>query len=200
MNKLSNDRYMRRISAERYIEQLRAEVYPIALIKFLLNKRRIMNYFSKAASRDFNPKFKFDLDIENCEACKQKKDQGMLCRQHTSIQRVMNADAVAYDLDTYTYIYQNEIYRMVGKKLVIVYCPHPKLISGEITDSKVRKINPITVEDPNLEGLPQYNRTCEFISSQLLDQHVACWFNNEFSIVTIPADRNGQNWCLFPNR
>ena len=76
MNKLSSDRYMRRISAERYIEQLRAEVYPIALIKFLLNKRRIMNYFSKAASRDFNPKFKFDLDIENCEACKQKKDQG----------------------------------------------------------------------------------------------------------------------------
>jgi len=89
---------------------------------------------------------------------------------------------------------------MVGKRLVIVYCPHPKLISGDITDSKVRKINPITVEDPNLDGLPQYDKVYEFISSKLLDECVSCWFNNEFSIVTIPADRNGQNWCLFPNR
>jgi len=159
------DRYMRRVSAERYIEQLGAEVYPIALIKFLLNKKRIMNYFSKAASKNFNPKFKFDLKTDECKECQQKRDQGMFCRQHTSIQRVLNADEVMYDLDTYTYIYQNEIYRMVGNKLVIVYCPHTKLISGGITDSKVRKINPITVEDPDLEDLPEYNKVHKFISS-----------------------------------
>jgi len=200
MNKLSSERYVRRVSAERYIEQLGATVYPITLIKFLLNKRKIMTYFTKAADKSFNPKFKFDLDYEGCEVCQEKKSEGILCRQHTSIQRVLTADAVAFDLDTNTFLYQNEIYRMVGDRLVIVYCPHPKLISGEITDSKVRKINPITVEDSKLEGLPQYNKICEFLSSELLDQFMGCWFNNEFSLVTIPADRNGQNWCLFPNR
>jgi hypothetical protein len=105
-----------------------------------------------------------------------------------------------YDLDTNTYFYKNEIFRMVGKRLVIVYCPHPKLISGDITDSKVRKINPITIEDPELTELPPYERVQEFISSELLDQHLRCWFNHEFSIVTIPRDRNGQDWCLLSNR
>jgi len=200
MQKLTNDRYMRRVSAERYIEQLGANIYPITLVKFLLNKRRIMSYFSKAADKEFNPKFTFGLDYKNCEVCQEKKDEGILCRQHTSIERVLNADLVAFDLDTNTYLYQNEIYRMVGNRLVIVYCPHPKLISGEITDSKVRKVNPITVQDPKLEGLPQYNKVCEFLSSTLMDQFLSCWFNNEFSIVTIPSDLNGQNWCLFPNR
>lgn len=200
MQKLSSDRYMKRLSAERFIEQLGANIYPITLVKFLLNKRRIMSYFSKAADKDFSPKLTFDLDYDDCEVCKEKKDEGILCRQHTSIERVLNANSVAFDLDTNTYLYQNEIYRMVGGRLVIVYCPHPKLISGEITDSKVRKVNPITVEDPTLNGLPQYNKICEFLSSSLMDQFVSCWFNNEFSIVTIPADLNGQNWCLFPNR
>lgn len=200
MQKLTSDRYIKRLSAERYIEQLGATIYPITLVKFLLNKRRIMSYFSKAADKDFSPKLTFNLDYENCEVCQEKKVEEILCRQHTSIERVLTADFVAFDLDTNTYLYQNEIYRMVGNRLVIVYCPHPKLISGEITDSKVRKVNPITVEDPKLDGLPQYNKICEFLSSTLMDQFLSCWFNNEFSIVTIPADLNGQNWCLFPNR
>ena len=89
---------------------------------------------------------------------------------------------------------------MVGNKLVIVYCPHPKLISGEITDSKVRKVNPITVEDEELLGLPQYEKVCEFISSNLMEQYMKCWFNYEFSLVTIPDDRNKSDWCLVPNK
>ena len=44
------------------------------------------------------------------------------------------------------------------------------------------------------------NKDMIFISSDLLDQNMRCWFNNEFSIVTLPADRNGQNWCLVPNK
>ena len=199
MQKLHNDR-LKRLSAEKFIEQLGANIYPITLVKFLLNKRRIMNYFSKAADSDFKPKMTFTINYDECESCQNKKEEGILCRQHTSIERVLTANDVAYDLDTNTYLYQNEIYRMVGKRLVVVYCPHPKLISGEITDSKVRKINPITVEDSNLEGVPQYGRICEFLSSTLMDQFLSCWFNYEFSIVTIPADLNGQNWCLFPNR
>ena len=88
---------------------------------------------------------------------------------------------------------------MVGNRLVIVYCPHPKLITGDISDQKVRKINPITIEDPALKALPEY-KIKQFLSTDLLDKNLRCWFNKEFSIVTIPRDRNGQDWCLVPNR
>lgn len=191
---------MKQISVEKFIEKLGADVYPITIVKFLLNKRRILSYFSKAADESFELRVKYKIDPTDCELCIEKKSDGILCRQHTSIDRVLKAQNVAYDLDTNTYLYRNEIFRMVGKRLVIVYCPHPKLITGEITDSKVRKINPITIEDPELIELPAYPKVCEFISSDLLDKYIRCWFNDEFSLVTIPEDRNGQNWCLVPNK
>ena len=191
---------MEQVSTEKFIEKLSVDIYPITIVKFLLNKRRILSYFKKATEENFEIRVKFKVDHSDCEICKEKAPDGVLCRQHTSIDRVLKANAVALDLDTNTYFYKNEIFRMVGKRLVIVYCPHPKLITGEITDSKVRKINPITIEDPNLLELPPYEKIKEFISSDLLDQNMRCWFNNEFSIVTLPADRNGQNWCLVPNK
>lgn len=191
---------MEQVSSEKFIEKLSVDIYPITIVKFLLNKRRILSYFKKATEENFEIRVKFKVDHSDCEICKEKAPDGVLCRQHTSIDRVLKANAVALDLDTNTYFYKNEIFRMVGKRLVIVYCPHPKLITGEITDSKVRKINPITIEDPELLELPPYEKIKEFISSDLLDQNMRCWFNNEFSIVTLPADRNGQNWCLVPNK
>ena len=191
---------MEQVSTEKFIEKLSVDIYPITIVKFLLNKRRILSYFKKATEENFEIRVKFKVDHSDCEVCKEKAPDGVLCRQHTSIDRVLKANAVALDLDTNTYFYKNEIFRMVGKRLVIVYCPHPKLITGEISDSKVRKINPITIEDPNLLELPPYEKIKEFISSDLLDQNMRCWFNNEFSIVTLPADRNGQNWCLVPNK
>lgn len=191
---------MEQVSAEKFIEKLGVDVYPITIIKFLLNKKKILNYFKKATEKNFEIRIKYTTDDSGCKACQEKIADGVLCRQHTSISRILNANNVAYDLDTNTYFYKNEIFRMVGDKLVIVYCPHPKLINGEITDSKVRKINPITMEDEAIQDLPQYQNIREFISSDLLDQYLRCWFNYEFSIVTIPVDRNGQNWCLVPNR
>jgi len=189
---------MEQISTEKFIEGLGVEIYPITLVKFLLNKRRILSYFNKATSDEIKVTYK--VDSSDCSICKEKASEGFLCRQHTSIERVLSTNEVAYDLDTQTYLYKNEIFRMVGDKLVIVYCPHPKLITGEITDSKVRKINPITVVDPTLTGLPQYEKIKEYLSTHLMDKYLRCWFNNEFSIVTIPADRNRQDWCLVPNR
>lgn len=192
---------MKTISTEKFIESIGADVYPITIIKFLLNKRRIQSYFSKASEKTFEIRgIKYKIDNSDCELCLQKKDEGILCRQHTSINRVLNAQAVLYDLDTNTYFYKNEIFRMIGEKLVIIYCPHPKLIVDDITDSKVRKMNPITIEDSNLKELPKYSNVSEFISSKLLDQHMKCWFNNQFSIVTIPEDRNFSNWCLVSNK
>jgi hypothetical protein len=191
---------MEQVSTEKFIEKLGIDVYPITVVKFLLNRRRIMSYFKKATQDDFEIRVKYTTDHESCEVCKEKEKDGILCRQHTSIERVLTGNHVGYDLDTNTYIYKNEIYRMVGNRLVIVYCPHPKLITGDITDSKVRKINPITIEDPNLTDLPAYEHIHQFISSELLDQYMRCWFNREFSLVTIPNDRNSQNWCLVPNK
>jgi len=191
---------MKQVSVEKFIEKLGADVYPVTIVKFLLNKKRILSYFSKAADEAFELRVKYTVDNSDCLICKEKENEGILCRQHTSIDRVLKAQNVLYDLDTNIYLYRNEIYRMVGKRLVIVYCPHPKLITGDITDAKVRKINPITIEDPKLAAIPAYDKICEFISTDLLDQYLKCWFNNSFSLVTIPEDRNGQNWCLVPNK
>lgn len=190
---------MKLILMEKVIEKLDCEVYPITFIKFLLNKRKVLSYFAKAASRDFEIRVKYKIDPSDCLLCKEKEASGVLCRQHTSIHRVLNANKVAFDLDTNIYFYKNEIFRMVGDRLVIIYCPHPKLINGNITDEKVRKINPITIEDPEMKNLPKYNIVREFISSELIEQYLKCWFNDEFSLATIPHDRNGSNWCLLAN-
>ena len=187
---------MQKIYAEKLLNNLQVDVYPITLVKFLLNKQRIISYFKKATNEKLDVP-KYIIDSSTCEVCKQREN--MLCRQHTSIQRVLNANYVAFDLDTNLYLYKNEIFRIVGKRLVIVYCPHTKLINGEITDSKVRKVIPITVEDDSLKELPKYQHVKDFISSELLDYHITCWFNHEFSIVTIPKDRTGQDWCLITN-
>lgn len=191
---------MKQLSTERFIEKMGCEVYPITIVKYLLNRRRILSYFERAADPDFNIRMKYSINHLECEVCQEKVAEGILCRQHTSIDRVLKTNMVMFDLDTNVYFYKNEIFRMVGDKLVIVYCPHPKLISGEITDSKVRKITPITIEDPDLEGLPVYDKIYEFISSTLMEQHMKCWFNYEFSLITIPEDRNKSNWCLVPNK
>jgi len=190
---------MKLVSADKLVEKLGSDVYPITIVKFLLNKRRILSYFKKALEDDSRIKMKYKIDNQDCELCKRKIEDNIMCRQHTSIDRVLKADMVAYDIDTNCYFYKNEIYRMVNNsRMVIVYCPHPKLITGDITDSKVRRINPITVEGI-IEGDLRTRKTKEFLSSELLDQNIKCWFNKEFSLVTIPNDRNEQNWCLTAN-
>ena len=190
---------LKSMSAEKFVERLNVDVYPITVVKFLLNKRKILYYFSKAADKNFEIRgIKYRVDNSDCEACNLKED-GVLCRQHTSIKRVVDAEKVAFDIDTNAYFYKNEIFRRVGDRLVIVYCPHPKLIAGEITDEKVRKVNPITIEDEELQ-MPEFKEINKFISSDLLDQNVKCWFNDEFSIVTLPEDRNSSNFCLVVNK
>lgn len=190
---------MKFISAEKLIEKLECEVYPITLVKFLLNRRRILSFFSKAANDDFSLRNTFfKLDSTTCESCKSKN---MLCRQHTSIDRVINCTSAILDVETNIYLYKNEIFKMVGKKLVIVYCPHPKLIKGDLTDEKVRKVIPLTVSDEKLVFSPENIKSVKsFLVTDLMEQYVKCWFNNQFSIVTIPEDRSISNWCLLPNK
>ncbi|MCK5607707.1 hypothetical protein KAR91_37830 [Candidatus Pacearchaeota archaeon] len=191
---------MRPVEIDKFIERLECDVYPIAIAKYLLNKGRILSYFSKVAAGTVVIKGnRYLIDPTTCDICDSKKSHGYLCRQHTSIVRVLNADSVLYDLDTNTYIYKNEIFREIDGKLVIFYCPHPKLIAGKLSDSKVRKVNITTVEDPNFKGLPVFKNVCKFVSSELMNQYMKCWFNTEFSLITIPEDRSQCNWCLVPN-
>lgn len=191
---------MRTVSAEQLVEKLEVDVYPITLVKFLLNKRRIMYYFNKAAETDFELRgMKYQVNHSNCKVCKEKEEEGVQCREHTSITRVLTARTVLFDLDTKAFFFKNEIFRMVGQRLVIVYCPHPRLIVGPVIDAKVRRIRPITIQDPELEELPKYN-LIQILTSDLMDQNIKCWFNKDFSIVTVPNDRNYSNWCLVANR
>jgi len=190
---------MKQLSAEKFIEKLATEVYPITLVKFLLNRRRILSFFSKATDDDFSEKNQtFRVDSSDCEACKSKD---MKCRQHTSIERVTNASSAILDLDSGTYFYKNEIFKMVGKKLVVVYCPHPKLIKGPLTDEKVRKVIPLTVDDEKLNFNPENIKNIRSILlADLMEQFVTCWFNDDFTIMTLPEDRSSCSWCLLGNK
>jgi len=188
------------ILIEKVIESMKAEVFPVTVGKFLLNARRINSYFTRAGYRDFEIRGpKITLDNTQCPSCKEKEAEGVLCRFHTSIDRVLKADNVALDLDSGAYFYKNEIYKQVGDSVVIVYCPHTRLITGPITDFKVRKIKPITVRDPEFK-IPEYKNIKKFMTNELLDQFTSFWFNDEFSLVTVPVDRNFSNFCLVPNK
>jgi hypothetical protein len=190
---------MKQIVAEKFVEQIEAEVYPITIIKFLLNRSRILSYFSKVVSKNFQID-KLNTEHENCLLCKQSEEKlgnGVLCRQHTSLERIMKASTVVIDLDTKVYFYKNEIFRLVDNNLVIVYCPHPRLITSPITDIKVRKVKPTTFNFPG--SLPKYEQK-SFLSTQLMESAMKCWFNDEFSIITIPKDNNSCDFCLVPNK
>ena len=77
---------MKYVSAERFIEKLDCDVYPITIVKFLLNRRRILTYFSKIAKGNYKINgTRYYMDHENCSLCTSKKEKGVLCRQHTSI-------------------------------------------------------------------------------------------------------------------
>jgi len=185
------------VDADQFIQLMKIDVYPITIVKFLLNKNRIFSFFRKAQEGTVST-----YTIGGyCPSCEQKmKELKTLCRQHTSIQRVLNADNVGYDIETECFFYKNEIFRKIGDRLVIVYCPHTKLIMGEITDAKVRKVMPITVEDEKLPKVLKYKNVKEFSSSELFNQRIKCWFNEEFSIVTVPRNSGSSDFCLIPNK
>jgi len=190
---------MKVVNVEQYIERLDCDVYPVTLLKFLLNKRKILNFFSKVAGPKFNNKYAYKIDSTECEACNAKKDLDLLCREHTSINRILTAEKVIFDLDTNTYFYKNEIFREVDGKIVIFYCPHTKLIKGNTTDSRVRRINGFVVDDDNMRKLPDYQHVSKIVSSDCMENNMKAWFNYDFSIITQPVDRASCNWCLVAN-
>ena len=190
---------MKSIVLEKFVEDHEVDVYPITLSKFLMNKNKILHYFVKAEDPEFKIRGReYKVDHSECEICKTKEVDKVLCRQHTSIQRVLTAPKIMKDLDTGVLFFKNEIFKQVGDKLVVVYCPHTKLLKGDITDEKVRKINTITIQDKEAH-LPDYE-VVTFKSSDLLSNITKCWFNEHFSILTIPNDTSSSEWALRSNK
>jgi len=212
---------MRFSSTEKYLERHNTTVYPITLLKFIMNRGQMLRYFKKAQTPSFNKHF--NINSENCSVCEHKRrTEGVKCRPHTTIERMREmSDGWLYDIDTGVFIYRNEVFKRVTNSngddlLVIIYCPHTKLISGKITDKKVRKLTPITIKmDPEFEKMMdnlenQKSEYSEFIknfisSDALMGDKLGCWFNDEFTIIINSDDVEGpktqmnQEWCLITN-
>lgn len=189
------------VSFENFISQLSCEVYPITLLKFMLNKKKLKSLISKLESNnEYNKKLVYKIDNSDCNECKEKAS-GILCRKHTSINRILNADKILYDKFSDFYFYKNEIFKFVNNKLIIIYCPHTKLIQGKLTAAKVRKFSVIIIENIAKESLNVHNPNIVTFSSNLLfDKYMSCWFDDIFTIVTIPEDKQFSSFCLIPNK
>ncbi len=191
--------FINTLCLEKFILNYNVKVYPVTLLKFLLNRRRILTFMYKAKQDDF---IFTDLatKVSDCKPCQETKLD--YCRQHTSITRVLEEapkEKIFFDIDTNLYFYKNEIFRMIDDKLVIVYCPHTKLIEGELNNLKVRKVSVITIKYDELI-FPKYLKKVEIMSSvQLINSSCKCWFNQTFSIITIPNGNDFSNWCLISN-
>lgn len=191
---------MKILPIEKFLENIGADVYPVTLLKFVLNKKLIRKYLQKVENDTFENRRDelITLDSDNCMDCKEKKS--ILCRHHTSTSRIFNSESALYDVDTDFYLLKNEIFRMVGNRLLIVYCPHTKLLTGDVTSRRAVKVFPFVVECGDIDTLPKYKKLKKFNSFDLQSEHLKCWFNWNFSIVTLPPiERDGINWCLIPN-
>lgn len=197
------------ITAEKIIkDELQKDIFPITLIKFLLNRKKIISFFDRVQQSDIKmlPSY-IDFNNIKCDACN-NNTRGMLCRKHTSIERVMNTYQTCFDTDTNVFIYMNEIFKNStdGSKLAVIYTPHTKLIQGQLTDYKVKKISTIsTYLDNKINFMDRLHEVTPFSSNKLMDMYIKCWFNNEFSLITIPRETNQSEdndllFCLIPNK
>jgi len=180
------------VSSEEYLSGLGVDVYAITLVKFILCYDWLKNCFTR------ENKMKFKIDNKNCEIC-QKSSQG-LCRQHRSIQRVLNSTNALYIKDLDCYLYRNEIFKKIGKKVIIVYCSHTKLIKDEVTENKVKRVMPITLELQEGETFPEIKTATEVTTEDLFGINFSCWFNDTFSIIINNTNEKKATWSLILNK
>lgn len=184
------------------------DIFPITLIKYLLNKKKILDFFDKVDRSEITELQSYiEFDHKKCNACINNQ-RGMLCRKHTSIERVLNHDKynpnqidtnqACIDVDTNVIIYMNEIFQYIDDKLAIIYTPHTKLIQGQLTEQKVKKISSISTYPTETER-SMNNNYSEFSSEKLMNMYIKCWFNDTFSLVTVPSG-NELLFCLVPNK
>ena len=178
-------------------------VFPITLAKFFLNKKKILKFHN-------DEKIKiFEKDNAGCNECEKTLiANGKKCRNHTSIDRVLAAEDVLYDVVSGFFFSRNEIFKFDEEKKIwtIIYCPHTKLIIEPLNNKKVRKITMIKTDlektissnkkDP--EKPLSIKNIIKFNSNELSQQSLLCWFNCELSLVLKP-EREYMNFILITN-
>lgn len=179
-------------SAEEYLNGLGVDVYAITLAKFVLCYDWLKNCLNR------ENKIRFNINNSDCDIC-QKFPSGV-CRQHRSIYRVLKCSDPLYISDLGFYLYKNEIFKIIDDKVIIVYCSHTKLIKDQITEKKVKKVMPITLQIQKGELFPDIKPKATITSDELLDHNFSCWFNDTFTML---IDRNKDNksvWSLILNK
>lgn len=185
------------IIKERLLVDPTTDVFPITLVKYLLNQDKILNFFNLINENNIeeNPSF-INSDSSVCEACINNQ-RNMMCRKHTSIKRVMDSKIACFDEDTDIYLYMNEIFKRNNDRLAVIYAPHTKLIQGPITSYKVKKISSLITRVN--DDVKPFEKVYRFKSSELSTLYMKCWFNDEFSLITNPEE-TGMSFCLVPNK
>jgi len=188
------------------------DIFPITIVKFLLNREKIMNFFYRTDQDEIKELQSYiNYGSYKCEACL-NNPKNMLCRKHTSIERIIdqsfdNKSLVCFDISTNVFIYMNEIFKFSDNNriLSIIYAPHTKLIQGSLTEYKVKKVSMISTYLPPNESCYRnlshkiLERSTSFDSDDLMKLYIKCWFNDELSLITIP-NNNKPLFCLVPNK
>jgi len=182
------------VSAEEYLSAINVDVYAITLVKFVLCYDWLKNCLTR------ENKIRFNVNNSDCEIC-QKFPSGV-CRQHRSIYRVLQCRDPLYIKDLDCYLFKNEIFKVMDNKVIIVYCSHTKLIKDQITEKKVKKVMPVTLELKNDEIMVFQNIKPKFTvtSAELFNHNFSCWFNEEFSMIINYNETGKTVWSLILNK
>lgn len=178
-------------------------VYAVTLIKLLLNRKKCDAFYAKVAGATGAYGPVISSDNSECEQCKstREKSPDHICRSHRSLHRVVYPENNTVLRDVYTgyYFIKNELFRPTDDgQVVVISCPHPKLILGQITDEKVRLVNLFVGSD---YAKTTTNPTIiEFSTEELFKTSVSLWFNKSFTMLTKPKDNDYTDWCLIPNK
>lgn len=190
------------IILENYLQEnnIKKTVYPITIIKYLLNKKLIL---SMLKNDEFVFKYSpFSIENKNCKSCNEK-----ICRGHYSINRVIKgikSDKIIKDINNNIFLYKNEIFNIISNnKMVIIHCPHTKLIQGKLNQNKVKYIYPINIIDESVGLINNYlNENKNIIeidfNNIFEDKITTCWFDNVFTI-KVNKIKNQYRWSLILN-
>jgi hypothetical protein len=158
-------------------------MFPITIIKFLLNKNKLRRMAKKTKNLNLFDKQKiFNYNDDNCADCQNSKN---LCRRHESIKRIIECKKCSFDELYGFYFYKNEVFKVYDDKIFLAYLPHTKLISGPITERKIKKLLPISINNPfnSQEEFFKNKQIKKFSIENLKKNQLKCWFNFEFNII-----------------
>jgi hypothetical protein len=181
------------IEVEKVLESTFGIIYPVTLVKFILNKKKILTILRKITQGNFKSSYPpFSLDNSQCTYCKQKVEMGVKCRMHTSIDRIFSTMQVVKDPETEIYMYKNEIFKEVAPDTIgLIYCPHTKMVpeTGPLNSSRVKKITPFVFQQKELK-LPDYS-VIELNVKELESMKLKYWFSPEYYLITDPESETG---------